>query len=69
MGMQIKELNSYFFNGSLGEQPPEGAQRSVWKEIDEEEDIINAKDSFDRWCAQTKPGEALLSGASKQVPL
>ena len=68
MGTKIKELNTYFFNGSVGEQPPEGAERTVWKEIDEEDDIINSNESFDRWCAHTKPGEVLTAGEAKQVP-
>jgi len=68
MGLKIKELNSYFFTGSLGEQPPEGAERSVWKEIDEEDDIINAKDVVDRLAAHTKPGQAIAAGAAKQIP-
>jgi len=68
MGNEYKELNTYFFNGSLGEQPPEGAERSVWKEVDEKSDIINTGYGLDRWCAHTKPGEALAAGTAKQVP-
>ncbi|MDH3444569.1 MAG: hypothetical protein OEN50_11630 [Deltaproteobacteria bacterium] len=71
MGMKIKEINSFSFIGNLaGEKKP-----SEMKEIDEENDIINCKEKFDRKCLLLKPLELLrvsLPGENvdtRQIPV
>ncbi len=71
MGMKIKEINSFSFIGNLaGEKKP-----SAMKEIDEDEDIINCKEKFDRKCLLLKPLEILKvdlpgeAGKTRQIPV
>lgn len=71
MGTKIKEINSFSFIGNLGGEKKE----SVFKDIDEEEDIIKCKEKFDRKCLLLKPLEMLkanLPGESndtRQIPV
>ncbi len=71
MGTKIKEINTYSFIGSLGGEK----KKSEMKEIDEELDIINCKDKFDRECLLLKALEILKrelpgeSAETRQIPV
>jgi hypothetical protein len=69
MGNKFKEVNTLSFIGNIGPKT-----ERVWKEVDEEIDIIGCKDKFDRPCQLIAPLNLLkkdLAGDSdtKQVPI
>ena len=55
--MPIKEINTYTFIGNLGGQEPE----REWKEIDEDSDVINCTEQFERPCLLLKPLSVLTT--------
>lgn len=68
MGMKFKEINTLSFIGSFGA----GKEKPVWKEIDEEDDIIHCRERFDRTCLHIKPLAVLSAdlpgdGETKQL--
>src|SRR6185436_18696867 len=50
MGTKFKEINTLSFIGNIGPKT-----ERVWKEVDEEIDIIGCKDKFDRPCQLIAP--------------
>ena len=69
MGTKFKEVNTLSFIGNIGPK----AER-VWKEVDEEVDIVGCKDTFERPCQLIAPLSLLakdLPGDSdtKQIPI
>ena len=50
MGTKFKEVNTLSFIGNIGPKT-----ERVWKEVDEEVDIIGCKDKFDRPCQLIAP--------------
>ena len=69
MGMKFKEVNTLSFIGNIGPK----AER-VWKEVDEEIDIIGCKEKFDRRCQLIAPLNLLAKdlsgdGDTKQMPI
>ncbi len=71
MATKIKEINSFSFIGNLAGEKT----KSEFKDIDEDEDIINCKETFDRKCLLLKSLEILkvdLPGESddtRQIPI
>ena len=69
--MAIKEINTYTFIGNLGGQEPE----REWKEIDEEKDVINCTETFERPCLLLKPLSVLTTvlpgenGEERRLPV
>ena len=55
MPTMIKEINSFSFIGNMGGQE----SKREWKEIDEEADIMQCKEKFDRPCLLLKPLDVL----------
>jgi hypothetical protein len=69
MGAKFKEVNTLSFIGNIGPKT-----ERVWKEVDEEIDIIGCKDKFDRPCQLIAPLNLLekdLPGDrdTKQIPV
>jgi quercetin dioxygenase-like cupin family protein len=69
MGTKFKEVNTLSFIGNIGPKT-----ERVWKEIDEEVDIIGCKETFERPCQWISPLSLLtkdLPGDSdtKQIPI
>ena len=50
MGTKFKEVNTLSFIGNIGPKT-----ERVWKEVDEEVDIIGCKDKFERPCQLIAP--------------
>jgi hypothetical protein len=68
MGTKFKEVNTLSFIGNIGPK----AER-VWKEVDEEVDIIGCKEKFERPCQPIAPLNLLRKdlsgdGDNKQIP-
>src|SRR5215813_504714 len=59
MGTKFKEVNTLSFIGNIGPKT-----ERVWKEVDEEVDIIGCKDTFDRACQLIAP----LNLLTKDLP-
>jgi hypothetical protein len=55
MGTKFKEVNTLSFIGNIGPKT-----ERVWKEVDEEIDIIGCKDKFDRPCQLIAPLNLLV---------
>ena len=69
MGAKFKEVNTLSFIGNIGPKT-----ERVWKEVDEELDIIGCKDKFDRPCQLIAPLNLLLmdlpgDGDTRQIPI
>ena len=69
MGTKFKEVNTLSFIGNIGPKT-----ERVWKEVDEEVDIIGCKDKFDRPCQLIAPLDLLVKdlpgdGDTKQIPI
>ena len=69
MGKKFKEINTSSFIGNLGPK----AER-VWKEVDEEVDIIGCKNEFERPCQLISPLQLLMKdlpgdGDTRQLPI
>src|SRR5512132_2777990 len=69
MGTKFKEVNTLSFIGNVGPKT-----ERVWKEIDEEVDIIGCNDKFDRPCQLIAPLDLLAKdlpgdGDTKQIPI
>ena len=69
MGTKFKEVNTLSFIGNIGPKT-----ERVWKEVDEEVDIIGCKETFERPCQLIAPLNLLakdLPGDSdtKQIPI
>ncbi|HEX6801900.1 MAG TPA: hypothetical protein VF130_05420, partial [Candidatus Binatia bacterium] len=69
MGTKFKEVNTLSFIGNIGPKT-----ERVWKEVDEEVDIIGCKDKFDRPCQLIAPLNLLEKdlpgdGDTRQVPI
>lgn len=69
MGTKFKEVNTLSFIGNIGPKT-----ERVWKEVDEEIDIIGCKDKFERACQLIAPLNLLredLPGDAdtKQIPI
>ncbi len=69
MGTKFKEINTLSFIGNVGPKT-----ERVWKEVDEEIDIIGCREKFDRPCQLVAPLNILKSdlpgdGETRQVPI
>ena len=69
MGTKFREVNTLSFIGNVGPKT-----ERVWKEVDEEIDIIGCKEKFDRPCQLIKPLSILEKdlpgdGDTRQVPI
>jgi len=69
MGTKFKEVNTLSFIGNVGPKT-----ERVWKEVDEETDIIGCKDKPERVCQLIKPLQLLQTdlpgdGDTKQLPI
>lgn len=69
MGAKFKEVNTLSFIGNIGPKT-----ERVWKEVDEELDIIGCKDKFDRPCQLITPLSLLTmdlpgDGDTRQIPM
>ncbi|HUK41271.1 MAG TPA: cupin domain-containing protein [Candidatus Acidoferrales bacterium] len=69
MGTKFKEVNTLSFIGNIGLKT-----ERVWKEVDEEADIIGCKDKFDRSCQLIAPLNLLArdlpgDGDTRQIPI
>jgi len=69
MGAKFKEVNTSSFIGNIGPKT-----ERVWKEVDEEIDIVGCKDKFDRSCRLIAPLKLLEQdlpgdGDTRQVPI
>jgi quercetin dioxygenase-like cupin family protein len=69
MGTKFKEVNTLSFIGNIGPKT-----ERVWKEVDEEVDIIGCKDKFDRPCQLIAPLNLLEKnlpgdGDTQQIPI
>jgi quercetin dioxygenase-like cupin family protein len=69
MGTKFKEINTLSFIGNVGPKT-----ERVWKEVDEELDIIASKEKFERPCQLISPLNLLKKdlpgdGDTKQVPI
>ncbi|HTF92099.1 MAG TPA: hypothetical protein VK632_03590, partial [Verrucomicrobiae bacterium] len=69
MGTKFKEVNTLSFIGNIGPKT-----ERVWKEVDEEVDIIGCKDTFERPCQLIAPLSLLAKdlpgdGDTKQIPI
>jgi mannose-6-phosphate isomerase-like protein (cupin superfamily) len=69
MGTKIREVNTLSFIGNLGPKT-----ERIWKEVDEEIDIIGCKEKFDRPCQHVAPLSILQTdlpgdGDTRQVPI
>lgn len=69
MGAKFKEVNTLSFIGNIGPKT-----ERLWKEIDEELDIIGCKDNFERPCRLIAPLHLLKKdlagdGDTKQIPI
>lgn len=69
MGTKFKEINTLSFIGNVGPKT-----ERVWKEVDEEIDIIGCKNKFERPCQRVAPLHILKSdlpgdGDTRQVPI
>ncbi|HXV82365.1 MAG TPA: hypothetical protein VEG60_21055 [Candidatus Binatia bacterium] len=69
MGSKFREVNTLSFIGNIGPK----AER-LWKEVDEEIDIIGCKEKFERPCQLISPLNLLKTsipgdGETKQVPI
>lgn len=69
MGAKFKEINTLSFIGNIGPKT-----ERVWKEVDEEEDIIAGKDKSERACVHLSPLKLLAmdlpgDGDTKQLPI
>jgi len=69
MGAKFKEVNTSSFIGNIGPKT-----ERVWKEVDEEIDIVGCKDKFDRSCRLIAPLKLLEKdlpgdGDTRQVPI
>jgi quercetin dioxygenase-like cupin family protein len=69
MGAKFKEVNTSSFIGNIGPKT-----ERVWKEVDEEIDIVDCKDKFDRSCRLIAPLKLLEQdlpgdGDTRQVPI
>ena len=69
MGTKFREVNTLSFIGNIGPKP-----ERVWKEVDEEIDIIDCKEKFARPCQLIKPLNILErdlpgDGDTRQVPI
>ncbi len=71
MGAKFREINSFSFIGNLAVNQAE----RVWKEIDEDDDVINCKEKFDRKCVHIKTFEVVKtdlpddSKGTRQIPV
>ena len=69
--MAIKEINTYSFIGNLGGHEP----KREWKEIDEDRDVINCTETFERPCLLLKPLSVLTTslpgenGEERRLPV
>ena len=69
--MTIKEINTYSFIGNLGGHEP----KREWKEIDEDRDVINCTETFERPCLLLKPLSVLTTslagenGEERRLPV
>jgi hypothetical protein len=69
MGNKFKEVNTLSFIGNIGPKT-----ERVWKEVDEELDIIGCKDKPERACQLLKPLKLIATdlpgdGDTKQLPI
>lgn len=69
MGTKFKEVNTLSFIGNIGPKT-----ERVWKEVDEEIDIVGCKEKFDRPCQLIAPLDLLKKdlpgdGDTKQIPI
>jgi hypothetical protein len=69
MGAKFKEINTLSFIGNIGPKA-----EKVWKEVDEEIDIVGCKDKFDRPCQLIAPlkllkRDLLGDGDTRQIPI
>src|SRR5687767_3737550 len=69
MGTKFKEVNTLSFIGNIGPKT-----ERVWKEVDEEVDIVGCKEKFDRPCQLIAPLELLKKdlpgdGDARQIPI
>ena len=69
MGTKFKEVNTLSFIGNIGAKT-----ERVWKEVDEEIDIIGCKEKFERPCQLISPLNLLKAdlpgdGDTRQVPI
>jgi len=69
MGAKFKEINTLSFIGNIGPKA-----EKVWKEVDEEIDIVGCKDKFDRPCQLIAPLKLLErdlpgDGDTRQIPI
>lgn len=69
MGTKFKEVNTLSFIGNIGPKT-----ERVWKEVDEEIDIIGCKKKFERPCQLVAPLDILKTdlpgdGDTRQVPI
>ena len=69
MGTKFREVNTLSFIGNIGPKT-----ERVWKEVDEEIDIIGCKEKFDRPCQLIKPLSILErdlpgDGGTRQLPI
>jgi mannose-6-phosphate isomerase-like protein (cupin superfamily) len=62
MATTYKQINSFAFMGVAG--PSEGQHRSEMSEIDEEADILECNERFDRHCVQVRPLKLLKVDAA-----
>jgi quercetin dioxygenase-like cupin family protein len=69
MGTKFKEVNTLSFIGNIGPKT-----ERVWKEVDEETDIVGCKEKFDRPCQLIAPLDLLKKdlpgdGDTRQIPI
>ena len=69
MGAKFKEINTLSFIGNIGPKA-----EKVWKEVDEEIDIVGCKDKYDRPCQLIAPLKLLEKdlpgdGDTRQIPI
>lgn len=69
MGAKSKEINTLSFIGNIGPKA-----EKVWKEVDEEIDIVGCKDKYDRPCQLIAPlklleKDLLGDGDTRQIPI
>lgn len=69
MGTKFKEVNTLSFIGNVGPKT-----ERVWKEVDEEMDIIGCQDEFERPCQLIAPLNLLMrdlpgDGDTRQIPV